>query len=148
MMDYDYRLILLSLLAAFVTSLAAVSLASTIYRTQIRFAKLWMLASATAIGSATWAAHFAGILVFSPHSALGTNLKYLALSWAIIVASSCLALRMAGRPKLAPRLFLVNSVLVGMGISGMYYASMYGMYGLHGNGYEVFSPGLFTLFAS
>jgi diguanylate cyclase (GGDEF)-like protein len=144
-MDFQYRLILLSLLTACITSLAAFGLAATTYRTQQRFSRLWLLACAIAMGSIVWSAHFASILAFSLRRPASYELVYIMVSWLVMIATSCLALRIASQERLTPRLFVSGSVLTALGISGMYYVSAYGLRMASDGEY---TPSLFSLFVS
>lgn len=145
MMDYAYHLILLSLLAAFVTSLAALSLTASMHRTAGGTARLWLLASAATMGSAVWMIHFAGLLLLSPHPPTGYEPEYLVVSWLIMIAASCLALRIASRSQIMPALFISDATLISLGISSMYYTSMYA---LRVDANNIYSPSLFSLFVS
>ncbi|HEX5538850.1 MAG TPA: diguanylate cyclase, partial [Methylophilaceae bacterium] len=145
MMDYDYRLVQLSLLTAFVSSLAAFSLATSLYRKQSRLAGLWLATSAITLGSAVWVTHFAGILALTLPKPASYNIYYLALSWAAMTAACWLTLRISAHSRLAPRLLITDSVFISLGISGMYYASLHA---LRIGGSHIYSPELFALFVS
>lgn len=144
-MDFQYRLIMLALLTAFVTSLAAFGLAATTYRTRKRLARFWMLASAGALGSIAWSIHLTGILALSPHRPASYEILYLLLSWLVMVTTSWLALRIAIQTRLKPHMVLSGSLLTSLGISGMYYASMYSLR-IASN--DPYSLSLFSLFVS
>ena len=125
--SYDYRLVLLSLLVAFISSLAAFSLAAKVYRSEPRAAELWLLGGAVAMGSGIWSMHFVGMLAFSLPIPLGYAFDYTALSWLIAVATSWLALKIANQPELTKRLLITGGLFMGAGISGMHYTGMYAM---------------------
>ena len=125
--SYDYRLVLLSLLVAFISSLAAFSLAAKVYRSEPRAAELWLLGGAVAMGSGIWSMHFVGMLAFSLPIPLGYAFGYTALSWLIAVATSWLALKIANQPELPKRLLITGGLFMGAGISGMHYTGMYAM---------------------
>jgi diguanylate cyclase (GGDEF)-like protein len=125
--SYDYRLVLLSLLVAFISSLAAFSLAAKVYRSEPRAAELWLLGGAVAMGSGIWSMHFVGMLAFSLPIPLGYAFDYTALSWLIAVATSWLALKIANQPELPKRLLITGGLFMGAGISGMHYTGMYAM---------------------
>ena len=126
--SYDYRLVLLSLLVAFISSLAAFSLSAKVYRSEPRAAELWLLSGAVAMGSGIWSMHFVGMLAFSLPIRLGYAFDYTALSWLIAVATSWLALKIAQQPELTRQLLTIGSLFMGAGISGMHYTGMYAMH--------------------
>jgi diguanylate cyclase (GGDEF)-like protein len=124
---YDYRLVLLSLLVAFISSLAAFSLSAKVYRSEPKAAELWLLGGAFAMGSGIWSMHFVGMLAFSLPIPIGYAFNYTALSWLIAIATSWLALKIASQPVLSKRLLLIGGLFMGAGISGMHYTGMYAM---------------------
>lgn len=125
--SYDYLLVLLSLLVAFISSLAAFSLAAKVYRSEPGAAELWLLGGAVAMGSGIWSMHFVGMLAFSLPIPLGYAFDYTALSWLIAVATSWLALKIANQPELTQRMLITGGLFMGAGISGMHYTGMYAL---------------------
>ncbi|MEO8418001.1 MAG: EAL domain-containing protein [Methylophilaceae bacterium] len=126
--SYDYRLVLLSLLVAFIASLAAFILSAKVHRSEPRAAELWLLSGALAMGSGIWCMHFVGMLAFSLPIPLGYAFDYSALSWLIAVATSWLALKITQQPELSRHLLITGGLFMGTGISGMHYTGMHAMH--------------------
>ncbi len=125
--SYDYRLVMLSLLVAFVSCLVTFSLTTKAYRSALKVARLWRLGSAVVIGTGIWSMHFIGMLAFSLPVPVGYALDITVVSWLIAIAVSWVAFQITNRRELTTPLLFLGGVLMGMGISGMHYMGMYSM---------------------
>ena len=143
MSTQDYRLILLSLLIASVLSLAAFSLVSRIDQNSSKAAKFWLLCGAMGMGSLLWTAQIAGLWAFNAFAPVSWDLKFITISWMAAVTISWLALEIASRPVLTLSLLITSVIMIGAGISGMYYSSVYAIQIA-----DTASPTLFTFFVS
>lgn len=125
--DYDYKLVLLSIVIAFISSMAAFMFTNRVVRNQGRSAKAWMGLGAVAMGSGIWAMHFISILAWSLPTPMESMLDDTVLSWLIAVSVSWLTLDIASRPDLKLQMLIVAGVVMGLGISGMHYTGMHAM---------------------
>ena len=125
--SYNYGLVLLSLLVAFLASLAAFTLSAKVYRSEAQTARLWLIGGAVAMGSGIWSMHFVGMLAFSLPIPIGYSFEETALSWLIAVVISGLALKIANQPVLTTRLLVAGGCIMGAGICGMHYTGMFAM---------------------
>ncbi|MCB5189402.1 bifunctional diguanylate cyclase/phosphodiesterase [Methylobacillus arboreus] len=125
--SYDYRLVLLSIAIAFISSLAAFMFTNRVARNQGGSAKAWMALGAVTMGSGIWAMHFISMMAWSLPTPMGYMLDDTALSWLIAVSVSWLALDIASRPGLNWQVLLAAGIVMGLGISGMHYSGMHAM---------------------
>src|SRR5664279_3593201 len=126
--SYDYRLVVLSLLVAFISYLVTFSLSAKVYRSASTIAKLWRVGGALAIGTGIWSMHFIVMLAFSLPIAVGYAFDFTALSWVIAIAVSWATLQIASLRELTTRLLLSGGLLMGAGISAMHYVGMSAMH--------------------
>lgn len=125
--NYDYKLVLLSIVIAFITSMAAFMFTNRVVHNQGRSAKAWMTLGAVAMGSGIWTMHFISILAWSLPIPMESMLDDTLLSWLIAVSVSWLALDIASRPGLNLKVLMIAGVVMGLGISGMHYSGMHAM---------------------
>ncbi|HXF65573.1 MAG TPA: diguanylate cyclase [Burkholderiales bacterium] len=121
---YDWRLVVLSWIVAAIASYTALDLAGRVGAKQGWVSRLWLLGGAFAMGTGIWAMHFIGMLAFSLPIPLAYDIGLNALSWAIAMAASGVALYVAGRPAMTARNLALGAAFMGAGISSMHYTGM------------------------
>jgi len=121
---YNYCLVLLSILVAFVVSHTALRLAARVSSAKGSTAQVWLAGGAVAMGTGIWSMHFIGMLAFSLPIALSYDLTPTLGSLALAIASSGFALKLAGRPDCGWRCLISGAVIMGAGISAMHYVGM------------------------
>ncbi|MCB5187056.1 bifunctional diguanylate cyclase/phosphodiesterase [Methylobacillus caricis] len=126
--SYDYRLVLLSIFIAFISSLTAFMFAARVARNQAMIAKAWLVLGAIAMGSGIWATHFINMLALSLPTPMGYSLDDTVLSWLIAVSISWLALDIASRPHISQQMLYAAGGIMGLGITGMHYTGMHAMH--------------------
>ncbi|MCB5184722.1 bifunctional diguanylate cyclase/phosphodiesterase [Methylobacillus gramineus] len=126
--SYDYRLVLLSIFIAFISSLTAFMFAARVARNQAMIAKAWLVLGAIAMGSGIWAMHFINMLALSLPTPMGYSLDDTVLSWLIAVSISWLALDIASRPQISRHMLYAAGSIMGLGIIGMHYTGMHAMH--------------------
>ncbi|MDB5581172.1 MAG: hypothetical protein JWR80_6348 [Bradyrhizobium sp.] len=124
---YDARLVAFSIMVAILASYTALELAGRVSQRQGRSALAWLCGGAISMGTGIWAMHFIGMLAFHLPIPTAYDLGITAVSMAIAVAVSGLALFVASRPTLGVRNIILGGVLMAVGISAMHYVGMYSM---------------------
>lgn len=140
--SYDYRLVLVSLMVAFISSWAGLGFAARLRGSDDKVNKLWLLASAVTIGTGIWSMHFIGMLAFSLPIAVGYAFDLTMLSWLVAVAVSWLGFRITCQTTLSTRAMVTSGLVLAVGISSMHYLGMAAMRMVPSISYD---PGLFTL---
>ncbi|HEY8119309.1 MAG TPA: EAL domain-containing protein [Methylophilaceae bacterium] len=125
--SYDYSLVLLSLLIAFISSWAGLSFAAKLHGNHDRASKLWLLASALTVGTGIWSMHFIGMLSFSLPIPVSYAFDLTILSWLIAVVISWMGFRIAHQTVLSSRLIVVGGLVLATGICSMHYMGMAAM---------------------
>ena len=125
--SYDYRLVLLSLLVAFISSWAGLGFAARLHGNEAKINQLWLLASAVTIGTGIWSMHFIGMLAFSLPIATGYAFNLTILSWLIAVAVSWMGLKIANHTMLSTGLLVTGGAILAVGICAMHYMGMAAM---------------------
>ncbi|WP_334107517.1 bifunctional diguanylate cyclase/phosphodiesterase [Methylobacillus sp.] len=124
--NYDYKLVLLAIVIAFISSLTAFMFTSRVARSRgSNSATAWMILGAIAMGSGIWAMHFISMLAWSLPIPMGYSFDETALSWLIAISVSWIALDIASKPRLNPKVLLVAGIVMGAGISAMHYTGMH-----------------------
>lgn len=127
--NYDYKLVLLSIVIAFISSLAAFMFTARVARSRgSNSATAWMILGAIAMGSGIWAMHFISMLAWSLPIPMGYSFDSTALSWMIAISVSWIALDIASKPRLNSKVLLIASTVMGAGISVMHYTGMHAMH--------------------
>lgn len=125
--SYDYRLVLLSIFIALISSLAAFVFVGRVSRNKAMIAKAWLVLGAISMGSGIWAMHFINMLAFSLPTPTGYGLDDTVLSWLIAVSISWLGLDIASRPGLKVQRLMAAGVIMGLGVAAMHYTGMHAM---------------------
>ena len=122
--QYNYSLVLVSILVAAFASYTALDLASHITASRGRAARAWLWGGAFAMGVGIWSMHFIGMLAFNSPIPLGYELSTTLLSLLIAISASSFALYVASRPSLTWQLLTTAGVIMGIAIVSMHYVGM------------------------
>jgi len=123
---YDLNLVLASWCVAVAASYAAFDLGGRIASFDGGHQKLWLPASAIAMGSGIWSAHFIAMQSLGTPG-LSFDLNLTLLSWLAAVAVSLLALFIISRSRLNGAGVAGGGVVMGLGICVMHYAGMFAL---------------------
>ncbi|HZR34437.1 MAG TPA: MHYT domain-containing protein [Nevskia sp.] len=123
---YDLNLVLASWCVAVAASYAAFDLGGRIACFESGPQKLWLPASAVAMGSGIWSAHFIGMQALGAPG-LSFDLSLTLLSWLAAVAASLLAVYVISRSRLGAAGVAAGGVVMGLGICVMHYAGMFAL---------------------
>ena len=113
-----------SIALAVLASYVALDLALRVRGTYGRLRFAWWGAGSVVMGTGIWAMHFIGMLALQLPIRLGFTGGLTLLSWAAAVGASGVALGIASRLAVGPRLLLVGALAMGLGICGMHYIGM------------------------
>ena len=140
--SYDYRLVALSLVIAFVASYTAIDMAGRVTVNR-GFARVrWLLGGSFAMGSGIWCMHFTGMLAFRLPIPVYYDLSTVVVSLLAAIVASGIALHVVSRPRMTRVQLLVGSVLMGAGIATMHYT---GMAAMRLRAMHYYNPTLWTL---
>ncbi|MCB1998445.1 MAG: diguanylate cyclase [Burkholderiaceae bacterium] len=121
---YEPGVVALSMLIAAFASYVALDLARRVRGPDRASARAWIAGGALVIGSGVWSMHFVGMLAFELPIALGYRADMTLWSWVAAVGVSGLALALASRETLTPRVLATGAVAMGGGICAMHYVGM------------------------
>lgn len=124
---YDWRLVILSLIIAIVSSYTALDLARQAPIAFGRASKLWLTGSAIALGISVWLMHFIAMLAYQLPIPVTYNFYIVFLSMVVAIACCGIGLLFVTKKSHNCLLFLVGSSFVGLGIVGMHFTAMTGM---------------------
>lgn len=125
---YNFSLVALSVLIAFMASYTTLDLAGRIAALgQGRYRSVWLVGGACAMGLGIWSMHFVGMLALSLSIPLGYDWAITAGSLVVAILVSYFALDLVSGPSLSPTKLIGGGVLMGVGIAGMHYAGMAAM---------------------
>ncbi|HEY9280724.1 MAG TPA: EAL domain-containing protein [Eoetvoesiella sp.] len=122
--NYNFLLVLCSLLVAVLASYTALDMAGRITSAQGRGARWWLLGGACAMGFGVWSMHFVGMLAFSLPIPLGYDPFITFLSLLLAIASSAFTLWLVCQKDLPWRRLASGALLLAFGIVGMHYVGM------------------------
>jgi two-component system sensor histidine kinase/response regulator len=122
--SYDPSLVVLSFVIASLASYTALDLAGRVHAAEGRARLAWMLGGALAMGVGIWTMHFIGMLAFQLPIAVRYAPSWVALSVAIAMAASLIALWVIGRPNVSLARLAAAAVVMGVAIAGMHYTGM------------------------
>ena len=125
--NYDFELVALSLIVAIVASYTALELAGRVSEKQGRSSLAWLVGGAVAMGTGIWSMHFVGMLAFHLPVAVAYDAWTTALSLAIAILVSGIALYVVRSPALTGQNVTVGATLMGVGIASMHYTGMHAM---------------------
>ncbi|RKP46048.1 putative bifunctional diguanylate cyclase/phosphodiesterase [Trinickia fusca] len=145
--NYNFLLVLLSLLVAILASYTALDMAGRVATARGQAVHWWLAGGASAMGLGIWSMHFVGMLAFRLPIPLGYDPLITAASLLIAIALSAFALWLVCQNKLPwPRL-AGGALLMGSGVASMHYTGMAALRMAPGIGYDPLLFGLSVLIA-
>ena len=125
--SYNWWLVALSVAIAICAAFAALDLAGriTVARGWERLA--WLAGGAVAMGSGTWAMHYAGMLAYRLPMRVYYHLPTVGVSLLAGIGASLAALYVVSRPQMTLANALAGSLAMGGGIASMHYIGMAAM---------------------
>jgi PAS domain S-box-containing protein len=140
--QYDWRLVTLSIAIAIYASYAAFDLAGRIARAPGRRQILWIAYGATAMGLGIWAMQCIGMLAIVLPVPVRYNVPIIAFSLLTAIAASAVALFVVTRKELSEPYLVGGSLALGGGIAAMHYS---GMAAMQFAAYALYNPGFVAL---
>ena len=125
--SYDWRLVILSLVIAVVSSYTALDLARQVPIAFGRASRLWLLGSAIALGISIWLMHFIAMLAYKLPIPINYNFYIVFLSMVLAIACCGMGLFFITKQPLTWLHFLVGSSFIAVGTVGMHFTAMMGM---------------------
>ena len=125
--SYDWRLVILSLVIAVVSSYTALDLARQVPVALGRASKLWLLGSAIALGISVWLMHFIAMLAYKLPIPVNYNFYVVFLSMVVAIACCGVGLSFVTKQPLNWLRFLAGGSFVTAGVVGMHFIAMTGM---------------------
>ncbi|MGV3654475.1 MAG: MHYT domain-containing protein [Noviherbaspirillum sp.] len=125
--NYEFSLILVSILVAIFASYTALGLAGRIRESQGRTARFWIVGGALAMGTGIWSMHFIGMLAFKLPIPVGYDFGITLLSLLLPILVSGIALWQISQSDLPTTRLLAGAILMGIGINAMHYTGMLAM---------------------
>ena len=137
--EYDFGLVLLSLLVSSIASGQALRLAAFARLAVTSHLRRWAIASgALALGTGIWAMHFIGMLAYRPHAVVQYDLPLTILSIIPGIGASAVAITLLAKAELNTRQLVLGAVIMGAGIATMHYSGMGAMRMEHAPQYSPF----------
>lgn len=124
---YDPGLVAISVVIAMLAAYAGLLFAGHVTSASQRPRPTWLVGGAVVMGLGIWSMHFVGMLAFRLPVAIGYGVNLIAVSVAVAIAASLLALIVVSRAELRPMRLFWASALMGAAISGMHYIGMAAM---------------------
>jgi PAS domain S-box-containing protein len=125
--SYDYRLVALSFVIAFLTSYTALDLAGRVTANRGLSRVMWLAGGAFAMGSGIWCMHFTGMLAFRLPIPVYYYVPTVIASLVAAIAASLIALYIVSRERMRLVHLTAGSLLMGAGIATMHYTGMAAM---------------------
>ncbi len=125
--SYDWRLVILSLVIAIVSSYTALDLARQVPIALGRVSKLWLLGSAIALGISVWLMHFIAVLAYKLPIPINYNFYIVFLSMVLAIACCGVGLSFVTKQPLNWLRFLAGGSFITAGVVGMHFIAMTGM---------------------
>ncbi|SFS56923.1 bifunctional diguanylate cyclase/phosphodiesterase [Paenibacillus sp. 453mf] len=125
--DYNYYIVVLSVIIAILASYSALSITSKISNSKGKMQLFWLFAGALVMGAGIWSMHFVGMLAFHVHTIVEYDVWLTVLSMVASVLSSFVAFYIT-KPKNVSRLKIAfGGFFMGSGIITMHYVGMEAM---------------------
>ena len=140
--QYDWRLVVLSIAVAVYASYAAFDLAGRIARSRGPRQMLWVACGATAMGLGIWAMQCIGMLALVLPVPVLYNVPIVAFSLLTAIASSAVALFVVTRREVSEPYLVGGSIALGGGIAAMHYS---GVAAMQFAAYAVYNSGFVAL---
>ncbi len=125
--SYDWRLVILSLVIAVVSSFTALDLARQVPVALGRASKLWLLGSAIALGISVWLMHFIAMLAYKLPIPINYNFYVVFLSMVLAIICCGVGLSFVTKQPLNWLRFLAGGSFITAGVVGMHFIAMTGM---------------------
>src|SRR5579871_445660 len=125
--SYDYRLVVLSLFLAILSSYAALDLAGRITAARGNVRSVWLACGAAAMGLGIWSMHYIGMLAYNLPVAVFYDWPTVLLSLLAAVIASWIALWIASNNATGPFRLGLGATLMGIGIAAMHFIGMEAM---------------------
>ncbi len=127
---YDLQLVMLSYIAAFISSYIALEITS--YLRNPTNSKLsiwvWFICGGIVMGAGIWSMHFIGMLAFSlPQMTNHYDLFWTGLSLFVAILASTFALALLKIPIVRPQRLALGGIIMGFAIASMHYTGMEAM---------------------
>ncbi|MFZ4215234.1 MHYT domain-containing protein, partial [Pantoea endophytica] len=123
--EWDYWLIILSVIVAFIAAFIALETAGKVSSSDRRGLIFWRIAGGTTMGIGIWSMHFIGMLAMKFPVLILYDVEKTSLSLVLAVISSILSLNLAVSGDVLTKLKLVgSSFLLGGGVVVMHYLGM------------------------
>ena len=144
-LDYDFSLVLGSIVAAFIICYIAISIEQLLFKVvRPQPEKTILLLSGAILGAAIWSMHFIGMLACHLPKPYHFDPSLTFVSYLIAFGASSFAIWLTSRETLPLARLVLGSVLMGLGISGMHYT---GMMGLILDGHQLHYSPLIVIFS-
>ncbi|MBB3771729.1 PAS domain S-box-containing protein [Angulomicrobium tetraedrale] len=124
---HHWGLVALSVLIAIAASFTALDLAGRVPQYSGRTRAGWLATAALVLGGGVWAMHFVAMLALHLGMVVSYDLPLTALSFAIAVLGTLVALTAASQPGRSPAGLVLSGVFMGLVIVGMHYTGMFAM---------------------
>ena len=124
--SYDYRLVALSFVIAFLTSYTALDLTGRVTANRGSARVMWLLGGACAMGGGIWCMHYTGMLAFRLPIPVYYHVPTVVVSLVAAIAASFIALYVVSQRMTRVHL-IAGSLLMGGGIATMHYTGMAAM---------------------
>ncbi|WP_108671442.1 MHYT domain-containing protein [Peribacillus acanthi] len=125
--DYDYKLVILSILVAILSSFASFNSIARIGDSPHKKKMVWIISGSFIMGLGIWSMHFIGMLGYNVHVMVSYHAGYTLLSLLMAFIASCLSFSIILYfERKIPILFL-GSVVMGMSILSMHFLGMKSM---------------------
>jgi len=125
--SYDYRLIILSVLLATLSSYAALDLAGRVTAARGHVRLIWLCGGAFAMGLGIWSMHYVGMLAYSLPVPILYDWPTVAVSLLAAIYASGVALFVVSRERMGWVSAGIGGVAMGLGIAAMHYIGMEAM---------------------
>lgn len=127
-LDYDFSLVIGSIVAAIIICYIAISIEQLLFNmARPRPKKLILLLSGAILGAAIWSMHFIGMLACHLPKPYYFDYGLTFVSYLIAFGASTFAIWLTSRDTLPLARLVLGAVLMGLGISGMHYTGMVGL---------------------
>jgi two-component system sensor histidine kinase/response regulator len=125
--EYDYGLVVLSILIAILAAYATLDLAGRVTASRGFARSVWLVGGAFAMGFGIWAMHYIGMGAFRLPVTVLYDWPTVVLSMVAAVLASGVALFVVSRKTMSVSNALIGSVFMGSGIAAMHYIGMEAM---------------------
>ncbi len=141
--EYNFSLVILSIIIACSASYTALSLNERIQQNSFFHRFIWIGLASVAMGFGIWSMHFIGMGAINLPFDMQYDPLVTLLSICPALIASLLAFYIANRQKKSIFAFIISGVVMGLGISTMHYM---GMAAMKMEVHHAYRPGIFTLF--